>query len=186
VYDPGSDSGPIPNPVVKEKHMNIGLSSRAVGLTVMLVAVGACSSGPPSLSDLKVGKDKEVAQAASAFDAHDTLYAVATIANPPANGKVVAHLSVVDVAGQQAGPIPGLEMTLNLAGVMNTASFNFAAPTAGWPNGKYKIDVVLLDGSGAEKGQKGAELTTTGNTPPTAAAEAPAAATDSAATTTQN
>ena len=163
--------------------MNIGLSSRALGLTVMLVAVGACSSGPPSVSDLKVGKDKEVTQAANAFDAHDTLFAVATIANPPANGKVVGHLSVVDVPGQQAGPIPGLEMTLPLAGAQNTASFNFSAPTAGWPNGKYKLDVVLLDGSGVEKGQKGSELTTTGNTPP--AAEAPAA-TDSAATTTQS
>jgi hypothetical protein len=52
---------------------------------------------------------------------------------------------------------------------MNTASFNFSAPTAGWPNGKYKLDVVLLDGSGAEKGQKSVELTTTGNTPPAAA-----------------
>jgi hypothetical protein len=148
----------------------------------MLVAVGACSSGPPSVSDLKVGKDKEVTQATNAFDAHDTLYAVATIANPPASGKVVGHLSVVDVPGQQAGPIPGLEMTLNLAGGQNTASFNFSAPTAGWPNGKYKLDVVLLDGSGVEKGQKGAELTTTGNTP-APAAEAPAAATDSTATT---
>ena len=156
--------------------MNIGLSSRAVGLTVMLVAVGACSSGPPSVSDLKIGKDKEVAQAASTFDAHDTLYAVATIANPPANGKVVGHLSVVEVAGQQAGPIPGLEMTLDLAGGMNTASFNFAAPTAGWPNGKYRVDVVLLDASGAEKGQKGAEFATTGNAP-AAAEDAPAAAT---------
>lgn len=163
--------------------MNIGLSSRAVGLTVMLVAMGACSSGPPSVSDLKVGKDKEVTQAATTFDAHDTLYAVATIANPPANGKVVGHLSVVDVPGQQAGPIPGLEMTLNLAGGLNTANFNFVAPTAGWPNGKYKIDVVLLDASGAEKGQKSAEVTTSGNAP---AAEAPAATTDSAAPTTQS
>jgi hypothetical protein len=85
------------------------------------------------------------------------------------------------VPGQQAGPIPGLEMTLPLTGGMNTASFNFSAPTAGWPNGKYKLDVVLLDGSGVEKGQKGSELTTTGNAP-AAAAEAPAAATDSAAT----
>jgi len=156
--------------------MNIGLSSRAVGLTVMLVSMAACSSGPPSVSDLKLGKDKEMTQAASTFDAHDTLYAVATITNPPANGKVVGHLSVVDVAGQEAGPIPGLEMTLSLANGLNTASFNFAAPTAGWPNGKYKIDVVLLDASGVEKGQKGAELTTTGNAPPAAAAATPAAA----------
>jgi hypothetical protein len=162
--------------------MNIGLSSRALGLTVVLIAVGACSSGPPSISDLKVGKDKDVTQAANAFAAGDTLYAVATIDNPPKDGKVVGHLSVVDVAGQQAGPIPGLEMTLSLSGGLNTASFKFSAPTAGWPDGKYKLDVALLDASGAEKGQKSADLTTTGNTAP--AAEAPAATTDSAASGT--
>ena len=156
--------------------MNVSVSSRIVALTVLLVAVGACSSGPPSLSGLKVGKDKEATQAANAFAAHDTVYAVATIDNPPKDGKVVGRLVVVDVPGQQAGPIPGLETAVNLSGPLNTASFNFSAPTAGWPDGKYKLEVVLLDGSGANKGEKSSEFTTTGNP-----AEAPAAS----ATTTE-
>jgi hypothetical protein len=151
--------------------MNVSVSSRIVALTVLLVAVGACSSGPPSLSDLKVGKDKEVTQPANAFAAHDAVYAVATIENPPKDGKVVGRLVVVDVPGQQAGPIPGLETTVNLNGPMNTASFHFTAPTSGWPDGKYQFEVVLLDGSGANKGQKSTEFTTTGNQ-----TEAPAAA----------
>jgi hypothetical protein len=155
----------------KKNPMNVSLSSRIVALTVLLVAVGACSSGPPSLGDLKVGKDKEVTQPASAFAAHDSVYAEAKIDNPPKGGKVVGRLVIVDVPGQQAGPIPGLEKTIDLAGPLNTASFDFTAPTAGWPDGKYKLEVVLLDGSGANKGEKSSEFTTSGNP-----AEAPAAA----------
>lgn len=155
--------------------MNVFQSSRALALTLVLVAAGACSSGPPSLSDLKVGKDKEVTQAANAFEAHDSIYAQAKIENPPKGGKIVGHLSVVDVAGQQAGPIAGLEKTIDLGGIGNTASFDFTAPTAGWPDGKYRFDVVLLDGTGVEKGQKNAEFTTTGNAAPAGpAAAAPA------------
>lgn len=155
--------------------MKAGVSSRVVALTGLLVAVGACKSGPPSISDLKVGKDKAVTQPASAFDAKETLYAVAKIDNPPENGKVIGRLAVVDVPGQQPGVIPGLEVTLNLTGGINTTNFDFSAPTAGWPDGKYRIEVVLLDGAGAEKGQKSVELSTTGNAATAAAAEAPAA-----------
>ncbi|HEX7154219.1 MAG TPA: hypothetical protein VF618_22215 [Thermoanaerobaculia bacterium] len=142
---------------------------------VLLVAAGACSSGPPAISEVKMGKDKDVTQAATTFDARDTLFAVANIDNPPANGKVVGRLSVVEVEGQQAGPIPGLETALDLGSNLNTANFNFTAPTAGWPNGKYRFDVVLLDEAGAEKGQKSAEFTTSGNTPPAEVATEPAA-----------
>ena len=55
--------------------MKVVQSSRALALTLVLVAAGACSSGPPSLSDLKVGKDKDVTQPANAFEAHDAVYA---------------------------------------------------------------------------------------------------------------
>jgi hypothetical protein len=155
-----------------EGFMNPHRSRRFVAAAVLLTALGACSAGPPSISDLKVGKDKEVTQPATTFDAKETLYAVAKIDNPPENGKVVGRLAVVDVAGQPAGPIAGLELTLNLTPGMNTTMFDFSAPTAGWPDGKYKIDVTLLDGTGAEKGQKSVELTTTGRQPAAAPAEA--------------
>lgn len=149
-------------------------------LFVCLLAGAACKSGPPAIKELKVGKDKDVTAAANSFGAKDTIYAVANIDNPPSNGKAVAHLVVVDVPGQQAGPIPGLEATLSLTGGMNVANFNFSAPTAGWPNGKYQIQVSLLDESGAQKDQKSAELTTSGNEPAPAAA-----ATDTATETTE-
>lgn len=157
--------------------------SRALALTVVvLVGAAGCKSGPPAIHDVKMGKDKEAAQATNTFDAKDTLFAVANIDNPPDKGKVVGRLSIVDVPGQQNGPIPGLETTLDLSGGLNKANFNFTPPNAGWPNGKYQLQVVLLDGTGAQKDQKNADFSTSGNQPPAApaASEAPAA-TDSQA-----
>jgi hypothetical protein len=150
-------------------------------LALVLVAVVACKAGPPAIKDLKVGKDKDVTSPANAFGAHDTVYAVANIDNPPSNGKVTGHLVIVDVPGQQAGPIPGLEATVALTGALNQANFNFSAPTAGWPNGKYSIQVTLADASGAQKDQKSAEFTTSGNAPAAAATDT-TATTDSAST----
>lgn len=146
---------------------------RTLAVTVLLAAAVACSSGPPGISDLTLGKDKEAAKAANAFDAKDTVYAVANISNPPSNGKVIGRLAIVDVEGQKAGPIPGLESTLSLTGGLNKANFTFTPPTAGWPNGKYQLQVVLLDSTGAQKDQKNADFTTAGNQP--AASDAPAA-----------
>jgi hypothetical protein len=138
--------------------------SSVLALGIVLV-MGACSSGPPSVSELKVGKTKDVAQAANTFDARDHLYAIATIDNPPKDGKVLGRLLIVDVEGQQPGPIPGIESALSLTGGMNTADFHFTPPDAGWPNGKYQFEVVLTDASGIEKDKKTADITTAGNQP---------------------
>jgi hypothetical protein len=158
--------------------------SRAFAV-VAVVAVVACSKGPAAIKELKVGKDKAVSAAASDFGPQDTIYAVANLDNAPANGKVVSKLVVVDVPGQQVGPIPGLESTLDLGTTNNVANLDFSAPTAGWPNGKYEIEVTLLDEKGEQKDQKKIAFTTAGNAP--AAAAAPAAdptATDTTATDT--
>jgi len=144
--------------------MSRGKSSGVLALGILLV-MGACSSGPPAVSELKMGKTKDVAQASNTFDARDALYAVAKIDNPPKDGKVLARLIIVDVEGQQPGPIPGLESTLSLTGGMNNADFHFTPPNAGWPNGKYQLEVVLMDASGTEKDKKAADFTTAGNQP---------------------
>lgn len=150
--------------------------SRVLGFTLLLVSTGACQSGPPAITDVKTGKDKEVTQAASTFDAREAIFAKAALNNAPKGGKVVARLAVVDVPGQQPGVIPGLETTLDMDGVMNVANLSFTAPDAGWPNGKYQLQVLLLDAAGAQKDQKNADFTTAGNqpaaTPPVDAAAA--------------
>jgi hypothetical protein len=137
------------------------LASRSLGLTTLLV-VAACMFGP-SVRDVKLGKDSEVTQRVKAFNTADTLYAVATIKGAPENAKVRAQLVAVDVVRVKPGLIRGLDMTIDLLPGMKRASFNFMAPPTGWPDGKYRLEVLLLDGAGKEKARGGAEFTTTGH-----------------------
>lgn len=131
-----------------------------LGLGFLLVTALACSfsASTANISALKLGKDKDVSQESSSFGAKDTVYAVATISNAPGAVKVKGRLVIEDVAGQQSGPIPGLEKTLDLPG-STTASFTFSPPTAGWPAGKYKLEVLMLNEAGEQKDQKTASFT---------------------------
>ncbi|MEK6323873.1 MAG: hypothetical protein AABN33_19690 [Acidobacteriota bacterium] len=131
-----------------------------LGLSLLLVANLACnfSVTTASISSLKLGKDKTVSQETSSFSTGDTIYAVAVISNAPGKLKVKGRLVVEDVAGQQIGPIPDLETTLDLAG-SGTATFTFSPPTAGWPKGKYKVEALMLDENGVQKDQKAASYT---------------------------
>lgn len=127
----------------------------------LLLAVGlACnfSASTANISSLKLGKDKSASQEVSSFSANDTVYAVAVISNAPGALKVKGRLVVDDVEGQKSGPVPGLESTLDLPG-SGTATFNFSPPPDGWPKGKYKIEVLMLNEEGQQKDQKAADFT---------------------------
>lgn len=124
----------------------------------MLCAALACSFSTANISGLKLGKDEAVSTETNSFGVRDTLYAVATISNAPGPVKLKWRLVIEDVAGQQAGPIPGLEKTQEVPG-SGTANFNFSPPYAGWPKGKYKVEVLMLDAGGAEKDKKAVSFT---------------------------
>ncbi|HEV7860553.1 MAG TPA: hypothetical protein VGO91_18185 [Pyrinomonadaceae bacterium] len=130
------------------------------GLGLLLVVALACkmSASTANISSLKLGKDKGVSPETSTFEPGDTIYGVAEISNAPGKVKVKGQLVVDNVEGQQSGPIPGLEKTLDLPG-SGTATFTFSPPTAGWPKGKYKLDVTMMNEDGEQKDQKTASFT---------------------------
>ena len=134
---------------------------RNAALTLgLLLAVGlACnfSASTANISGLKLGKEKDVKTETSSFASGDTIYAVATVSNVPDKVKVKGRLVVDDVEGQTPGPAPGLEDTVELPGD-GTATFNFS-PTSGWPKGKYKVEVLLMNEAGEQKDQKSASFT---------------------------
>jgi hypothetical protein len=72
--------------------------------------------------------------------------------------KVKGSLAADDVEGMPNGPIKGLETTLDLAG-SGTATFTFTPPPDGWPKGKYKLDVIMLNEDGQQKDQKSTSFT---------------------------
>lgn len=118
-----------------------------------MAVILACNVSTANLSSLKIGKDKAVSSESSSFGPNDTVYAVGTVSNAPGKVKVKGLLAFEDVEGQKPGPVPGLEKTLDLEG-SGTATYTFTPPPDGWPKGKYKIEVILMDESGAQKDQK--------------------------------
>jgi len=123
----------------------------ATGL--LLAVVLACNVSTAKLSSVKISKDKTASSETSSFGPNDTVYAVGTVANAPGKVKVKGLLAFPCRFLQEQGPIPGLEKTLDLEG-SGTATYTFTPPPDGWPKGKYKIEVILMDDSGAEKDKK--------------------------------
>ena len=138
---------------MRKSNVNLAICS-----ALLLVVVLACSMSTANLSSLKVSKDKSGSSETSSFARNDTVYVVGTVSNAPGKVKVKGLLAFDDVAGQQPGPIPGLEKTLDLEG-SGTATYTFTPPPDGWPKGKYKVEVTLMDDSGAQKDQKTATFT---------------------------
>jgi hypothetical protein len=139
--------------------MRTNLLNLALGLGLLVFAGLACnfSASSANLSGLKLGKDKDVTTETSSFAANDTVYAVATVSNAPGAVKVKGRLVIDEAEGEQAGPVPGLEKTLDLPG-SGTATYTFSPPATGWPKGKYKIEVVMLNEQGEQKDQKTASF----------------------------
>ena len=122
-----------------------------------LLLASACNVSTAHINSVKLGKDKAVTTETSTFAPTDTIYAVADIGNA-GKTKEKGQLAVVEVAGQQPGPIPGLEVSVDTDSGQN-ANFNFSPPTAGWPAGKYKFDVTMIDENGTAKGTQSKEFT---------------------------
>ena len=131
----------------------------ALGLGLLLIAGLACnfSASTANISGLKLGKDKDVSAETSSFAPGDTVYAIATVSNSPGAVKVKGRLVIDEVEGAQSGPIPGLEKTLDLPG-SGTATYTFSPPPSGWPKGKYKVEVLMLNENGEQKDQKTANF----------------------------
>lgn len=129
-----------------------------LGLLVFVALACNFSASTANISELKLGKDQAATQQTSSFAASDTVYAVATIANAPGAVKVKGRLAIEDVEGEASGPVAGLEKTLDLPG-SGTATYTFTPPPSGFPKGKYKVEVFMLNEAGEEKDQKSASFT---------------------------
>jgi hypothetical protein len=131
----------------------------ALGLGLLIFVGLACnfSASTANISGLKLGKNEAVTSETSSFAASDTVYAVATISNAPGAVKVRGRLVISAVEGEESGPVPGLEKTIDLPG-SGTATYTFSPPPSGWPKGKYKVEVIMLNENGEQKDQKSADF----------------------------
>lgn len=130
---------------------------RSVLPVLAVLLASACNVSTAHITGVKIGKDKAMTQQTTTFATTDTIFGAAEIGNA-GKTKEKVRLIVVDVAGQQPGPIAALDTSVDLDS-SGTAEFNYAPPPAGWPVGKYKFEVSMLDESGVQKDQKTADFT---------------------------
>ena len=126
---------------------------------LLLLASQACGlrDAPPTVVDVKLYRDEGMSAEAYSFSGRDTVYVTATINGFWGRGKVRGRLVIVDARDQRPGPVPGLEMTLELPG-SPAATFSYGPPSPRWPPGRYQIEVTSFDAAGAQKSQKSAEF----------------------------
>lgn len=125
----------------------------SLGLLVVLGLSCKFSASTANISGLKIGKDKSVGTETSTFAPNDIVYAVATISNAPGKVKVKGRLVPEDAPGEK-----GPEDTVELPG-SGTATFTFTPPASGFPPGKYKIEVIMMNEEGEQKDTKSGTFT---------------------------
>jgi len=136
-------------------EMKTPRSMLAISLGLLVVLALACkfSASTANISGLKVGKDKAVSTESSSFGPHDTVYAVATISNSMDKVKVKGRLVPEDAPGEK-GPEDTVELPSS-----GTATFTFTPPATGFPAGKYKIEIIMMNADGEQKDTKSASFT---------------------------
>ncbi len=148
---------------MKTNRWNMGL-----GLALVLAFAWACnfSASTANISSLKLGKDEKVTTETTSFGPKDRVYAIATLSNTSDKWKMRARLYFDDVPGQKNGEmVPDSEKVIELPGA-GTATFWYSWGGAGWPNGKYRIEVAMINEQGEEKDKKTATYTITGGAAP--------------------
>jgi hypothetical protein len=137
----------------------------ALALGVVLAAALACnySFTTANVSQLKLGKDKDVKTGTSSFGPRDTIYGVASISNTSDKHKVKIRLLYDDVKGQDSGKaVPGAEASNTVEGARDVP-LNFTPPEAGWSSGRYKVEFTMYDEDGNKQiDQKTATFDVTG------------------------
>ncbi len=130
----------------------------AFGMLLAITIACNFSATTANISDLKIGKDANVSAEADTFGSSDVVYAVATISNASEKLKVTGRMLAEDVEGIPKGLIPGLENSVEMPGA-GTAKFNFTAGESGWPEGTYKVEILMMNEAGEQKDQKSVTFT---------------------------
>lgn len=134
--------------------MHLRRWSVAVVAALILAIASACSFTTANISGLKLSKDKEGKSATNTFAPSDSIYALATVSNVPSKVTLKFRLFTEDVVGQPKNePVPQFDISIEMPSD-GVGTYSLTPPPAGWPAGKYRIDVAMLIESGEQKDQE--------------------------------
>lgn len=131
----------------------------ALSLGLMLMVASACSFTTANISSLKLYKDKDGNTEATTFAPGDNIYAMAVVSNVPSKVTLKFRLITEKVEGQPENKhIPQFDLSLDIPND-GTGTYTLSPPPAGWPTGKYRIEVGMLIESGEQKDQESTTFT---------------------------
>jgi hypothetical protein len=128
---------------------------------LMLAAAAGCkfSLTTANISGLKFSKDKEGKVETSTFAPGDTIYATATVSNVPSKVTLKFRLITEKVEGHPENqPVPNFDTSLDLPND-GYGYFTLTPPPAGWPAGRYRVEIAMLTEGGEQKDQEAGTFT---------------------------
>lgn len=139
--------------------MRIYRQSLVAGAVLILALASACSFTTANISSMKLSKDKEGTSETNTFAPGDSIYAIATVSNVPSKVTLKFRLFTEDVEGQPKNePVPKFDTPIEIPGD-GYGTYSLSPPPAGWPAGKYRIEVTMHIESGEQKDQETATFT---------------------------
>ncbi|MDR3385647.1 MAG: hypothetical protein P4L92_01235 [Rudaea sp.] len=118
---------------------------RRLTALLALLLVTAAYAGAPHYADLKLS-DSEDGDAMESF-APDTakIFLHAGLVDVASGSKLSSTWIAEDTGGVAPANYKIDSVTLNVGMLTNVATFSLSKPTAGWPVGKYRVD-LFIDG----------------------------------------
>lgn len=120
--------------------------------------LAACSASTAHISALGTYKDQDMKTATDTYAPTDDVYAGGHVANLPNKVTMQWQTIAEDVEGQpKDAHIDALDKSYDAASDADV-SYHLSPPTKGWPKGKYKIVLTMMD-NGTQRDQKSTEFT---------------------------
>jgi hypothetical protein len=144
---------------LRRKRMLKGRWSIVLGTALLLAVASACSFTTANIRSLKLSKAKDGSSETTTFAPTDSIYALATVANVPSKVSVKFRLITEDVEGQpKNSPVTQFDTTIDMPSD-GVGTYSLTPPTAGWPEGKYRIEAAMMIESGEQKDQESVSFT---------------------------
>ncbi|HKR01411.1 MAG TPA: hypothetical protein VJT09_12110 [Pyrinomonadaceae bacterium] len=139
--------------------MKIHRWSLAAVAALVLAVSSACSFTTANISSIKLSKDKDGSTQTNTFAPNDSIYTFATVSNVPSKVTLKFRLITESVQGQpENAPVPRFDVSVEIPND-GVGTYSLSPPTAGWPAGKYRIEVGMHVESGEEKDHEAVTFT---------------------------
>jgi hypothetical protein len=134
-----------------------------LAVAMFIAVVIACSASTANISSLKIATDEDGKNEVKSFKPGEKLYVVTQVSNNPGKVQLKFRILYDDVKGQTAGEsVKNLEKTLDVDGSKSTYYWIELPPKGGDLNGRYKVEVSMLNDKGEQKDQKTGTFELTG------------------------